>query len=763
VKYFARIAFLATISLAVAFSQNAVITQYCAPCHNEKLSSGGLALNKLDPTHPAPAADKWEKVVRKLRAGMMPPAGMPRPNAATLNAFTTSLETSLDEAARTNPNPGRPALHRLNRVEYANSVRDLLSLDIDAAALLPPDDMSHGFDNMAEVLNISPTLMEAYVRAAGKITRLAAGDPAVAPVVETYHIPQAFSQLRHLEGAPYGTRGGIVVRHNFPADGDYSFKMTFYYSSIGPMFGASQKGEQIEIAVNGERAALMDINPNMKVSDDIHTPRIHIKAGPQTISASFLNRASGPVEDFVMPFEGALDDLSTGHIPGLTGLPHLRDLGINGPYNPTGPGDTPSRRRIFSCRPADAAGEIPCAKTILSALARQAFRRPVTSADTESLLNLYQKGRNSAKEGGGFEDGIRLGLQSILADPEFVFRFERAPGGRLTDLELASRLSYFLWSSAPDGQLLTAKLHDPAVLEREVRRMLADPRAEALATNFAGQWLFLRNLKDVQPDVYTYPDFDLNLVQSMRRETEMFFDSFRRDDRNVAEMLTANFTFLDERLAHHYGIPGVAGDRFRRVTLSDPNRYGLLGHASILTVTSYATRTAPTIRGKWIMDNLLGAPPPNPPAAVPPLKDNGEGSKPMTVRARLEQHRVDPSCAGCHKLMDPIGMALEHFDATGAWRIHDSGVPIDSTGKLIDGTAVDSPAALRQALTSHPDAFLRTFTERLLTYALGRGVEYYDMPTVRAVTREAAAHDNRFSYFILGIVQSTPFQMRREP
>jgi len=742
---------LLIILSAMASGQTGLVDRYCAYCHNTKLKTGGLDLTKLDPAHVAPDAQEWEKVVRKLRAGMMPPAGMPRPDVAAINAFAASLEAGLDRAAAEKPNPGRPALHRLNRVEYANSVRDLLGLDIDVASLLPTDDASHGFDNMAEVLNISPTLMEGYIRAAGKISRAAVGDPGMSPLVETYHIPQAFSQTGHVEGAPFGTRGGIVVRHNFPADGEYIFKMTFYYSSIGPMFGASQKGEQIEIAVNGERAALMNIDPNLKVSDDVRTPGIKIKAGPQTISAAFLRRSAGPVEDFVMPFEGALDDLSTGHIPGLTGLPHLRDLGINGPYNATGVGDTPSRRRIFVCRPVASGDEHACAKTIVTALARQAFRRPVTTADQESLLSLFQVGRNQ----GDFESGIRMGVQGILADPEFVFRFERTPAGvapgsnyRIGDLELASRLSYFLWSSAPDEQLITlageGKLQDPAVLDGQVRRMLADGRAEALAKNFAGQWLFMRNLQDVQPDVYVYPDFDMNLLQSMRRETEMFFDSFRREDRNVAEMLTANDTFVDERLARHYGIPDISGTRFRRVTLTDPNRFGLLGKGSILTVTSFANRTAPTVRGKWIMDNLLGAPPPNPPADVPPLKENGEGAKPLPVRARLEQHRTNPACAACHKMMDPIGLALESFDAVGAWRIHDSGFPIDSSGQLVDGTKVSSPVSLRQALESHSDAFLQTFTERLLTYALGRGVEYYDMPAVRAICREAAGEGNRF-------------------
>jgi cytochrome c551/c552 len=756
-------------ALAAAQTGGAVLERYCAYCHNEKLKTGGLDLTKLNVSHPGGAAQEWEKVVRKLRAGMMPPAGMPRPDRATINAFAASLESGLDQAAAARPNPGRPALHRLNRVEYANSVHDLLGLDIDVAALLPADDMSHGFDNMAEVLNLSPTLMEGYIRAAGKISRAAVGDPGISPLVETYHIPQAFSQTRHVEGTPFGTRGGIAVRHNFPADGEYSFKMTFYYSSIGPMFGASQKGEQIEIAVNGERAALMDINPNLKVSDDVRTPRIKVKAGPQWISAAFIKRSSGPVEDFVMPFEGALDDLSTGHIPGLTGLPHLRDLGINGPYNTTGVGDTPSRRRIFVCRPSDAADELPCAKKIIAPLARQAFRRPVSAADLESLLSLYQAGRNR----GDFDSGIRMAVQAIVADPEFVFRFERPPAGvtpgtnyRIGDLELASRLSYFLWSSAPDGELLSkaaeGRLADPKVLEQQVRRMLADSRSEALAQNFAGQWLFLRNLKDVQPDVYVYPDFDMNLLQSMRRETELFFDSFRREDRNVAEMLTASDTFVDERLAKHYGIPDIHGSYFRRVNLpADSPRRGLLGQGSILTVTSVATRTSPVTRGRWILENLLGTPAPIPPPGVDTnLEKNPEEVKNTSLRARLEAHRKNPTCASCHKIMDPIGFALENFDLVGTWRDVDGRMPVDASGQLVDGTILKSPADLRAALLSRSDAFATNATEKLFTYALGRPVQYFDMPTVRAVVHRAAQNDYRFSSLILGVVSSDPFQMR---
>ena len=643
-------------------------------------------------------------------------------------------------------------------------------MDIDPASYLPADDSSHGFDNMAEVLNVSPTLMEGYVRAAGAISRLAVGDPGMSPLVETYHIPQSFSQTRHVDGTPFGTRGGIVIHHTFPADGEYVLKLTFYYSSIGPVFGASEKpGEQqIEVAVNGERAALLDFNPNMKVSDDLRSPPIKIKAGPQAISVSFLQTYSGPVEDFQRPFEQALADLSTGHIPGLTAIPHLRDVGVSGPFNATGVGDTPSRRRIFTCRPTSASEEMPCAKKIISVMARQAYRKPVTDADLEMLLSLYQAGRNK----GDFDSGIRMVVQAIVADPQFVFRFERtpvdvAPGSnfKVSDLELASRLSYFLWSTAPDEQLIAlagqGKLSDPAVFEHEVRRMLADPRSGALASNFAEQWLGLRNLRDMQPDVYVFPDWDNNLTQSARRETQLFFESIMHEDRNLVDMLTANYTFIDERLAKHYGIPNILGTRFRRVTITDENRFGLLGQASVLMATSLANRTSPVQRGKWILEQILGVNAPTPPPNVPALKENTEGGKVLSVRERLEQHRTNEPCHSCNQFMDPLGFALEGFVATGAWRIHDGSYPVESSGQLYDGTKVDGPVSLRNALVGRSDMFIRNFTEKLLTYALGRGVEYYDMPVVRSIDREAARNDNRFSSLVLGIVKSTPFQMRR--
>jgi len=745
-----------------------MVSRYCAGCHSAKVKSGGLAITALDPLHPERDAAEWERVLVKLRSGIMPPAGAPRPTKAAVEQFASSIEAGLDRAAAAHPNPGRPALHRLNRTEYGNSVRELLGLDIDPAAYLPPDDMSHGFDNIAETLNVSPTLMEGCVRAAGKISRLAIGDPAMSPLVETYHVPATFSQTSHVDGAPYGTRGGIVVRHNFPADGEYRFRITLYFTTNTLLFGTYAKGEQIEVAVNGERVALLDVNPRMKVDDDLRTPPIRIKAGPQTISAAFIQKASGPVDDFVMPYEQTLEDLFAGQIQGLSALPHVRDLGINGPYNATGVSDTPSRRKVFVCLPTAADDELPCARRILSSLARRAWRRPITDSETEDLLSAYQTGRNK----GDFDAGVRLGLQLILASPQFVFRFEHTPAGvppgsnyRISDLELASRLSYFLWSAPPDDELLKlaaqGRLRDRVTLRKQALRMLADPRSEALAQNFAGQWLYLRNLRDAQPDVFTYPNFDDNLLQSMRRETELLFDSIVRGDRDVLDLLRANYTFVDARLARHYGIPNVEGNRFRRVMLTDPNRFGLLGQGSILTVTSYATRTSPLVRGKWILENILGAAPPPPPANVPPLKENSVNAKVLPVRARLEEHRKSPACAGCHALMDPIGFALENFDGTGAWRIHDGGADVDARGKLIDGTAVNGPVRLRDALVAHSDLFFRAFTEKLLTYALGRGLEYYDMPVVRSIDRDAAKSGDRFSAFALGIIESAPFQYRR--
>jgi cytochrome c551/c552 len=752
-----------------AEARDALLRQYCTGCHNDRLKTGGMTLTSLDLAHPDQTAELAEQIIRKLRAGMMPPAGMPRPDAATLKNLAASLETQIDQAAAAHPHPGRPALHRLNRTEYANSIRDLLDLNVNVAALLPPDDMSHGFDNMTDALTVSPALMEGYLRASSKISREAVGDPKTAPTTVTFHIPRVISQTKHIDGAPFGTRGGISVMFDFPADGEYVFKSAFYYSLDGPLFGRNQgKTTQLEVSVDGERVALLEIDPNIKLTDYPSTPPIKVQAGPRRVSAAFIEHAEGPIEDAIWQPDLSLVDLNNADTPGMTSLVHLREFSIVGPTKVTGVSETPSRRKIFTCRPASSAEELPCAKKILSALARQAFRRPVTDSDLEGLLSFYQQGRNE----GGFESGIRTGLQAILADPEFVFRFERtppnaAPGSnyRVSDLELASRLSYFLWSSAPDDELVTVasqgRLKDPAVLEKQVRRMLSDTRSETLATIFAGEWLHLQNLKDAQPDAFLFPHFNRNLIESMRRETELFFGSIMHEDRNVLDLLTANYTFVDENLAKLYGMPNILGSRFRRVELADQNRRGLLGQASILTLTSISNRTSPVARGKFVMEVLLGTPPPPPLPNVPALKDTGDGNKIQTVRERMEEHRANPVCAACHKMMDPIGFSLENFDATGAWRTKDNGYPVDASGQMFDGTKLDGPVSLRNAILSHSDAFLGTFTENLLAYGLGRVLDTYDMPAVRAIEHEAERNDNRFSSFILGVVKSTPFQMRR--
>jgi len=748
-------------------SQQALVNQYCQVCHNDKMKSGGFSWKSIDLAHPDQHAEQVEKVIRKLRVGLMPPQGMPRPDAQTVKAFVASLESALDQAASAHPYAGRPALHRLNRTEYANSIRDLLNVKVDVASLLPADDMSHGFDNMADALNFSPALMDAYVKAAGKVSRLAVGDIDTTPSVATYQLSKSVSQMRHVDGAPIGTRGGLSVVYNFPLDAEYVFKMTFYYSVDGPLFGKSQgKTQQLEVSINGARVALLDIDPNRTKWDDLQTPPIKVKAGPQRVSAAFIQHSEGPLEDVVSPIEYSLVDLNEADMAGLTSLPHLHDFAISGPYNASGVGDTPSRRKVFICHPAGG-DDIDCARKIISRLVRQAYRRPAEESGVEELMKLYVAGRNRD----GFEGGIRLAIQAMIANPKFIFRFEPAPANvapganyRIDDLELASRLSYFLWSSAPDDQLITlasqGELSKPAVLEQQVHRMLADPKSEALSSNFATQWLHLQNLKTAQPDAYLYPNFDKNLAESMQRETELFFDSFVREDRDMLGLLTADYSYVDEILAKHYGIPNVYGARFRRVELPGENRRGLLGQGSILTLTSVSNRTSPVQRGKYVLEVLLGTPPPPPPPNVPALGSNSSSGEVrlMSVRERMEEHRKNPTCASCHKLIDPIGFALDNFDPVGAWRINDSGLPIDATSQMFDGTKLDGPASLREAILKHSDAFIGTFTENLLAYGLGRVIDYRDMPTVRAIEREAASQDNRFSAFVLGIVNSLPFR-----
>jgi mono/diheme cytochrome c family protein len=752
------------------------IDKYCVTCHNDKLRTGGLSLQGADLSDVAKGAETWEKVIRKLRVGAMPPQGMPRPDAATLDGVATYLETELDRAYATKPNPGRTSMHRLNRAEYANAIRDLLALDIDTTALLPPDDESDGFDNIADVLKVSPSLMERYLSASWNISRLAIGDKRIVPATATYRARPDLSQDQHIEGLPLGTRGGMLVRHNFPLDGEYVIKVRLWRNTFDLMRGMEDP-HQIEISLDGERLKLVEAGGREEFVKMAQNPgsfgadldqklsiRVPVKAGVHAVAATTLLRSHAVRDDLVKPFlRTTVDGLD------ITGDPSVDRVTIEGPFNETGVEETASRQRIFACRPENPADELPCARKILSVLARRAYRRPVTDNDLETLLSFYQRRRNS---NGSLEAGIESALQYILASPEFLYRFEPdpanvAPDGtyHISDLALASRLSFFLWSSIPDDRLLEVasqnKLHEPAVLEREVRRMLADPKSDTLISNFAEQWLFLRNLKTTAPNLDAFPDFDDNLRQAMKQETEMFFTSIVREDSNVLDLLNADYTFVNERLARHYGIPGIYGSQFRRVAVTDENRRGLLGQASILTITSYPNRTSPVQRGKWILTNILGTPPTPPPPNVPALAENGEGSKPLSLRERMEAHRANPVCAGCHKVMDPIGFALENFDAVGHWRTSDEGARIDPSGTLFNGAIVDGPAALRKMLLSRPQVSVGVMTEKLLTYALGRGLEYYDMPAVRKIVADASNNGYRFSSLVLGVVTSPPFEMKR--
>lgn len=757
-----------------------VIKQYCVVCHNDRAKTGGLTLAGFDPGQAETQAEVAEKMIRKLRAGMMPPPGARRPDPATLVALATTLETRIDAAAATRIDPGWRPFQRLNRAEYARAIRDLLDLEVDPSAFLPPDTVSHGFDNVADVQMFSTTLLEGYLRAAARISRLAVGDRSATPSESTYKVPRTASQMRHVEGTPYGTRGGIAVTHVFPADGEYVFKALLHGIPTGQLFGSpialiTGQREQLEVSIDGERVALVEIDPRISESSPtglwVQTPPVHVTAGPHRVAAAFVARFDAPVDDLLAPIEHTLADTQIGAGVGITTLPHLRDFTISGPHRVTGVSDTPSRRRIFTCRPTEPAEERVCARTIIGRLAASAYRRPVETRELESLMAFYDAGR---REEGDFEAGIRTALQAILASPHFIFRFERVPGPvkpgepyRLTDLDLASRLAFFLWAAPPDAELVAVaargQLRSPGVLDAQVRRLLADPRASALATRFAAQWLRLQDLDRIHPDALLYPQFDRTLAEAMRRETELFFEHLVREDRSVREVLTAEYTFVNERLARHYRIKGVAGDGFRRVTLPDEQRRGILGHASILTLTSIADRTSPVLRGKWVMEVLLGTPPPPPPPNVPAFEDTKgvQAGKRLTVRERLEEHRRNPACLSCHRVIDPIGLALENFDVTGAWRVKDNDGPVDATGQLWDGSPLNGPASLRQALLQYSEAFFRTFTEHLLTYALGRRVDYRDMPAVRAIVREAAAREYRFSAFVLGVVKSPLFQMSR--
>jgi mono/diheme cytochrome c family protein len=752
----------------------AVLNKYCVTCHSDKMRTGGLSLQGADLTDVPRNAENWEKVIRKLRTGSMPPQGMPRPEQSAIDGLASWLEVSLDRAATAKPNPGHAAMHRLNRAEYANAIRDLLALDIDSTALLPPDDESSGFDNIADVLRMSPSLMERYLSASWNISREAVGDMNIAPATATYRVRPDLSQDQHIEGLPLGTRGGAIVHHYFPLDAEYIMKVRLWRNTFDLMRGM-EDAHQIEVSMDGKRVALitaggkadfvrMASNPGdfgLELDKRL-TVRIPVKAGLHSIAAAVLLRSHAEADALIKPFmRTTIDGLD------ITGDPSVDRISVEGPFEATGVGNTPSRNKIYVCKPANAQDELPCARKIISTLLRHAWRRPLTDSDLETPLSFFQKQRNQK---GTFDAGIESALQFILASPEFLFRFEGdprdVPAGavyQLSDVALASRLSFFLWSSAPDDELLRVasegKLHEHAVLEQQVRRMLIDPRADALIENFAAQWLFLRNLKNFAPDLQIFPDFDDNLRRAMEEETRLFFQSIIREDRNVMELLTANYTFVNERLARHYGIPNIYGDQFRRVAVDSPERRGLLGQASILTVTSYPNRTSPVQRGKWVLTNLLGIPPTPPPPNVPQLKEAGDGV-PLSLRARMEQHRSDAVCAGCHKVMDPIGFALENFDAVGHWRAAEDGAAIDASGTLYNGTKINGPADLEKMLSGHPEVFVGVMTEKLLTYALGRGVQYYDMPAVRGIVTGAQAHDFRFSALVAGIVESTPFEMK---
>jgi cytochrome c551/c552 len=760
----------ASAPAATPSAEQALVQKYCVTCHNSRAKTGGLSLEGMNPADAASHAEMWEKAAMKLRGGMMPPQGMPRPDEAVLRSFAASLEKTIDERALRSPDPGHKPVHRLNRTEYGNAVRDLLDLQVDVTALLPADDESHGFDNIAGVLRVSPSLLEQYLASARAISSLAVGTDKEL-VRNTYRLPPDDSQEDHVEGLPLGTRGGLAFKHNFPQDGDYEFSIKLLRNIVGYMVGL-EFGHLVEVTVDGERVFATQVggeednlasDRNMSETadkiDERLKARVPVKAGPRMVGVAFVRRNRAESDEPLQPHERNHD------LQDMNGIPLIDFVSVTGPTNPTGPGDTPSRRRIFTCRPSKTADETSCARTILTNLARRAYRRPVTSADMSPILERYTDGRTK----GTFDQGIEQGLRLILASPKFLFRTEDAPAGaaaqRVTDLELATRLSFFLWSSIPDDELLDAaargRLSRPEVLEQQVKRMLADPRSRALVDNFASQWLLLRNLKNHVPNPGDFPNFDNELRTAFRAETELFFESIVREDRSVLDLLNADYTFANERLARHYGIPDVYGSHFRRVRVQQEERRGLLGQGSVLTVTSYPNRTSPVLRGKWILENVLGTPPPSPPADVPDLTENQPGEEAQSLRARMEAHRRNPTCATCHRVMDPLGFALENFDGVGEWRVKEPGGRIDPVGQLADGAAVDGPIGLRKAVLQHPEMFVRTVTQKLMTYGLGRGVEYEDMPLVRRIARDAAQREYKWSAIVLGLVRSAPFQMKK--
>ena len=782
-----------------AAAHRAVLDRYCVTCHNERLRTADLALDVANLERVRDDAATWEKVARRLRTRTMPPSPRPRPDDAAYDGLASWLESQLDSAAVDAPNPGRPpSLHRLNRTEYANAVRDLLALEVDAAALLPPDDASYGFDNIGDILRVSPALLEGYLDAARVISAQAVGDPTIALEEHTHRVAPDLTQDYGLEGLPFGIRGGTRIDRYFPVDGEYLLQVRLQRNFIGGRIAGLREPHELEITIDGERIELFTVGPKKKApadgddddgdddgddddQDRVAAPsnveddapldaglnvRVPIAAGRRSIGVTFLDRPAAQAEDARLPYLrsfAVLADTSGG------GMPHIDTVTITGPHDAR-VGDTPSRDRIFVCEPATEADEPGCVRQIVATLARRAYRRPVTDAEVATLLGFYEVAR---ADGRGFEAGVQRALQRLLVSPDFIFRIEHDPADaepdsiyRISDLELASRLSFFLWSSAPDDELLATaeagRLREPGVLDQQVARMLRDQRAQALVANFAGQWLYLRNVPHTIPDARRFPDFDDNLRAAMRRETELLFETIAREDRSALELLTARYTFVNERLARHYGIPNVYGSHFRRIDLPDDSpRGGLLGQASILMVTSYPNRTSPVLRGKWLLENILGSPPPDPPADVPPLEESSGEGHAQSMREQMLLHRANPVCASCHKVMDPLGFALENFDAVRAWRATDADAPIDATGALPSGVPFDGPGELRDALLHDPSLFVEVVTERLLTYALGRGVEYYDHAAIRAIGRAAAGDGYRFSSLIQGIVESVPFQMRR--
>jgi hypothetical protein len=766
---------------AAANSQQALIGRYCVACHSQKMKELGskapaavgdaaqrLTLDTLDITHVEKAPETWEKVVRKVRAGMMPPSGLPRPDRATFEAFVSGIEKDLDRT--TAPQLPPPGLHRLNRTEYANVIRDLLGLQIDPAKFLPSDDSTRGFDNIAGALSMSPALLEGYVTAAGKISRLALGDVST-PTQTTYRVAEDTTQDYHIEGMPFGTRGGMMAEHEFPADGEYAIKITpISKGNMGNLnpFGEIP-GEKLELLLDGERLKLFEWDRERTRTDGTFNFRFPAKAGRHTVAVTFLATNYAPGNDLNRHF--LRSTIETGGLPGYRFFPHIGKFVIDGPYNASGAADTPARRKIFVCQPATQDDEAGCARKIVSTLARRAFRRPVSDRDVEMLMGFYQRGRN---EEGRFDDGIEMSLRRILADPEFVFRREVEPAGvqagqsyRISDLELASRLSFFIWSSIPDDELLTLasqnRLKDPAVLEQQVKRMLRDPRSEQLVSNFAGQWLSLRALQTQIPVPSEYPDFDDVLRQAMRKETELFVNSIVQQDRPVTDLLDANYTFLNERLAKHYGISNVYGSNFRQITLPADfdMRRGMLGKGSFLTISSVPARTSPVSRGKFVMQMFLGVEPPAPPPNVPDLPAQQSairGGRKPTMREQMQMHRQNEPCLSCHKIMDPIGLVLENFDAIGQWRTTEDGSPIDPSGNLVDGSKLNGVSDLRNALVRYTPQFVRVVSEKLMIYALGRGTEYYDMPLIRSIVHGAEKDNYRFSSLVLGVVKSDPFQ-----